>query len=118
MSNTINTYHLGGASPYTILQLLRERPGSKDSLPKIPETTTTAGFFSSKTTSAEIPAIQFKENLSAKDTEAREKGFQLVAHMEHLAQNDGEFHRWLQIGFDQVETGEVVTFDEDGWKEK
>jgi hypothetical protein len=38
--------------------------------------------------------------------------------MEQFAQHDEGFRRWLQVGFDQIEVGEFVTFDEDGWKEK
>ena len=62
--------------------------------------------------------LPIKENLSAEDKEAREKGLQLVAHIEQLAQNDEGFRRWLQVGFDQITAGEFVTFNEDDWKEE
>src|SRR5450755_1125702 len=105
MSSTSNAYLLGATSRYTI------------SPSRVSETTTAAGIFSSKTTAAEMPAIRMAENLSEEDREARRKGFRLVARMEHLAQTDEGFRRWLQVGFDQIEAGESVTFSEDGWEE-
>jgi hypothetical protein len=114
MSSTIEYCYLGAISPYILVQPLN----TQSSPSKVSENTTTVGFSSSKTTSAEIPAIRMQEKLSADDKEAQEKGFRLVARMEQLAQNDEGFRRWLQIGFDQIEAGEVVTFSEDGWKEE
>lgn len=70
-----------------------------------------------KITSAEIPAIRIIENLSEEDKEAQEKGSQLLAQMEHLFDTDESFSNWLQIGLDQIEAGETVTFDANGWQE-
>lgn len=57
------------------------------------------------------------ERMSAEDKALRERGLRLVALMEQLAQTDEGFRRWLQIGFDQIETGQVVAANEGGWEE-
>jgi uncharacterized phage-associated protein len=68
---------------------------------------------------SEPPEVeQMDEHLSKEDREAREKGLRLVARLEHLAQTDSGFRRWLQVGFDQVEAGQVVAVGEDGWEEE
>jgi len=60
---------------------------------------------------------QMDEKLSAEDQEAREKGLQLVARLEHLAQTDAGFRAWLQVGLDQIASGQYVTYGEDCWEE-
>jgi hypothetical protein len=52
-------------------------------------------------------------DLSPEDQEARRKGLAVVARMEHLAQTDEGFRRWLMIGIEQIEHGECVTFEID-----
>ena len=113
MSSTIEYCYLGATSSYMLVQPLN----TQSSPSKVPENTTTVGFFSSKTTSAEIPAIRLQEKLSAEDKKAQEKTLQLAARIEHLFETDEGFRGWLQIGFDQVEAGDMVTFDENGWQE-
>lgn len=61
---------------------------------------------------------QMDEKMSAEDREAREKGLKLVARLERLAQTNEGFRRWLRVGFDQVEAGQVVAVGEDGWEEE
>ena len=56
---------------------------------------------------------QMNEKITAEDREARDKGLQLVVRLENLAKTDEGFRRWLQVGFDQVEAGQVVAFDGD-----
>jgi hypothetical protein len=73
---------------------------------------------SSKTTSAEMPAILLDERMSAEDREAREKGLALAARIEYLYQTDTEFRRWYHEGIDEIEAGHFVTFSEDGWKDE
>ena len=58
------------------------------------------------------------EYLSSEDREAREKGLQLAARIEHLYQTDEEFQCWYQEGMDEIEAGHFVTFSEDGWQEE
>lgn len=58
------------------------------------------------------------EQLSREDREAREKGLKLVARLERLAQTEDGFRRWLQVGFDEAESGQVVAVGEDGWEEE
>ncbi len=61
---------------------------------------------------------QMSEKLSAEDQEARDKGLRLAAQLEELAQTDEGFRNWLQVGFDQVESGQVVPYEMDGCQEK
>lgn len=61
---------------------------------------------------------QMDEKMSTKDQEARDKGLQLVARLEQLAQTDPSFRNWLQVGFDQIASGQSVTYCESGWKEE
>ena len=75
-------------------------------------------IISSKTTTAEMPAILKDEELSPEDREAREKGLQLVAHIERQMQTDEGFRTWFQEGFDEIAAGHFITFSEDGWKEE
>jgi len=65
-----------------------------------------------------MPAILMNKNLSAEDRGSRDKGLQLVARFENLVQTDEGFRRWLQVGFDQIASGQVVIFGDSGWKEK
>jgi uncharacterized phage-associated protein len=58
------------------------------------------------------------ERMSAEDRALRERGLRLVAQMEQLTQTDEGFRRWLQIGFDQEEAGQVIAVGEDGWEEE
>jgi len=73
---------------------------------------------SSKTTSAEMPAILMNENISAENREVREKGLALAARIEHLYRTNQGFRRWYHEGIDEIEAGHFVTFSEDGWKEE
>lgn len=75
-------------------------------------------IISSKTTTAEMPAILMDENLSPEDREAREKGLALTARIEYLYRTDEGFRRWYHEGIDEIEAGHFVTFSEDGWKEE
>jgi hypothetical protein len=52
------------------------------------------------------------------NTEAREKGQQLVARIEHLYQTDEGFRHWYHEGIDEIEAGHFVTFSENGWEEE
>jgi uncharacterized phage-associated protein len=65
----------------------------------------------------ELPEEHMDEQMTAEDREAREKGLQLVARLEQLVQTDQGFCTWLQVGFDQIESGQTVTFGIDGWEE-
>jgi hypothetical protein len=49
-------------------------------------------------------------DLSPEDKDAREKGLQLVTHIEHLSQTDEGFQRWIQEGIDDIEAGRTVLF--------
>lgn len=56
--------------------------------------------------------------LTPEQQEAREKGLQLVARIEHLYQTDEGFRRWYHAGIDDIEAGRVVTWShEQGWSE-
>lgn len=57
-------------------------------------------------------------SLSLEDRDAREKGLQLAARIEHLYRTDEGFRCWYQEGIDEIEAGHFVTFSEDGWKEE
>jgi hypothetical protein len=75
------------------------------------------------TTAANTIMPQFKtkasrEDLSPEDREAREKGLQLVAHIEYLSRTSEEFRHWIQEGIDDIEAGRTAIFSEDGWKEE
>jgi hypothetical protein len=82
-----------------------------------------AKLISSKYVSAALRVVTITANtimphdLSAEDKDAREKGLQLVTHIEHLSQTDEGFQRWIQEGIDDIEAGRTVLFSEDGWKE-
>ena len=106
-----NTAQLGATSAYILSQPMSARQLQIAS-------TTTVVTISSKTTSAEMPAVRMHENLSAEDREAREKGLALAAHIEYLYRTDQEFRRWYHEGIDEIEAGHFVTFSEDGWKEE
>lgn len=67
----------------------------------------------------ELPEVeQMDEQMSEKDKDARDKGLLLVARLEQLAKTDPGFQNWLKVGFDQIESGQWIVFDEDGWKEE
>lgn len=51
--------------------------------------------------------------MSDKDTEAREKGLQLVARIEQLCANNEGFRQWIQAGIDDIEAGRTMTFGGD-----
>src|SRR5258708_4927416 len=58
------------------------------------------------------------EELSPEDLAARKKGLALVARIEQLMQTDEGFRDWFQEGIDQIEAGQFVIFDENGWHEE
>lgn len=60
---------------------------------------------------------QMNENLSAEDQKAREKRLQRIAQLERRLQDDSEFRRKFQVGFDQIEADQTVFFSEGRWEE-
>jgi hypothetical protein len=81
-----------------------------------PATITTIG--ASKTTSTEILAIRLDIHLSPEDREERLKTLQLAADLENLYENDGSFRHEILKGIEDIQSGRVVTFSEDGWSEE
>jgi hypothetical protein len=73
---------------------------------------------SSKTTSAEMPAILLDEYLSPQDREARTRTLKLAARIGYLYETNEAFRRELLEGIYEIEAGHFVTFSEEGWKEE
>lgn len=60
---------------------------------------------------------QMNENLSPEDRKLRETGLQFGVQLENLIKTDARFCAWLDRGIEQIETGQTVTFGENGWED-
>ncbi len=61
--------------------------------------------------------IRPDSELTPEELKLRREGELLVARMEYLYQTDPGFRAWLDEGFEEIERGEFIIFDETGWHE-